>query len=127
MNTGMKTMLAYCGLTCDSCPIYLATLEQDKSNQQTMRERIAEQCSEIYGMNMRPEDVTDCDGCRADTGRLFSGCMKCRIRKCARRHDIESCACCGDYACKKLKEHFTLDPDAQTRLEEIRQTGGIVK
>lgn len=41
----MEIMLAYCGLTCDSCPIHLATLEQDKSRQQTMRESIAEQCS----------------------------------------------------------------------------------
>ena len=114
-------MIAYCGLRCDNCPIHLATLEQDKSRQQTMRESIAEQCSKLYGMHLQPGDVTDCDGCRADTGRLFSGCLNCEIRKCASRKSIESCAYCSDYACEKLKQFFTLDPDAQIRLEKIRQ------
>ena len=63
----MVTMIAYCGLKCDSCPIHLATFEKDKPRQQTMREAIAEQCSKHYGMNLNPEDITDCDGCRANT------------------------------------------------------------
>jgi hypothetical protein len=115
-------MIAYCGLTCDSCPIYLATLEQDKSHQQTMRVSIAKLCSENYGMNLRPEDVTDCDGCRANTGRLFSGCWNCEIRKCASQKDIENCAYCIEFACDKLKDLFQHDPGAQIRLEKIRNT-----
>jgi hypothetical protein len=116
----METMIAYCGLTCNSCPIHLATIEQDKSRQQTMRESIAEQCSELYGMNLQLEDITDCDGCRAYSGRLFSGCLNCEIRECASQKNIASCAYCNDYACVKLNEHFSHDPTAQTRLEEIR-------
>ena len=114
-------MIAYCGLACENCPIHLASLEQDKSRQQTTRESIAEQCSKHYGMNLQTEDITDCDGCRANTGRLFTGCLNCEIRKCANYKNIENCAYCNDYACEKLKKHFSLDPGAQTRLEEIRQ------
>lgn len=121
----METMIAYCGLTCDSCPIHLATLEQDKSRQQTMRGSIAEQCSKHYGMNLQPEDITDCDGCRANTGRLFSGCLNCEIRKCASQKNIENCAYCSDYACERLKEHFSHDPSAQIRLEEVRNANKI--
>ena len=117
----MEKMIAYCGLKCDTCPIHLATLEQDRSHQQTMRKSIVEKCSMHYGMNLQPEDITDCDGCRANTGRLFSGCLNCEIRKCAIEKNIESCAYCSDYACEILKKHFSLDPSAQTRLEEIRQ------
>jgi hypothetical protein len=116
----MKTMMAYCGLICESCPIHLATLEKNKSRQQMMRESIAEQCANIYGMNLPPEEVTDCDGCRSVTGRLFSGCNNCAIRKCASGLNIEGCAFCPDYTCAILKEHFLHDPTAQARLEKIR-------
>lgn len=121
----METMIAYCGLLCNSCPIYLATLEQDKDRQQTMRESIAELCSKHYGMKMQSGDVNDCDGCKADTGKLFSGCLNCDIRNCAILKNIVSCAFCNDYACEKLKKHFLLDSDAQTRLEEMQQTNRI--
>ena len=113
-------MIAYCGLICDSCPIHLATIEPDKSRQQTMKVSIAEECAKYYGLDFQPEDINDCDGCRSATGRLFSGCLKCEIRKCAIVRNLENCAFCNDYACERLKEHFLLDPDAQSRLEEIR-------
>ncbi len=116
----MEKMLAYCGLTCDTCPIHLATLEKDKSLQLTMRESIAEQCSELYGMTLQPEDITDCDGCRVNTGRIFTGCLNCEIRKCAVRKNIDSCAFCNDYPCEILVKNFSLDPGSKTRLEEIR-------
>ena len=112
-------MIAYCGLLCDSCPIHLATIEEDKLLQRKMRASIAEQCFREYGMELEPEDITDCDGCSANTGRLFSGCLSCEIRKCAVGKNVESCAYCNDYICKKLKEHFLQDPDAQRRLEEL--------
>ena len=116
----MNTMLAYCGLDCTHCPIHLATLEQDPSKQRTMRADIARLCAEQYGMNLLAQDVTDCDGCRAQTGRLFSGCAKCEIRRCAIGKNLVSCAICSDYACEKLQKHFETDPTARTRLEAMR-------
>lgn len=115
-------MIAYCGLDCDSCPIHLATLEKNKSRQRRMRVKIAAQCAEIYGMNLKPENINNCDGCRAETGRLFSGCWNCEIRVCASNRGLESCAYCSDYACDALKNLFLHDPDARTRLVEIRKT-----
>ena len=121
----METMIAYCGLRCDTCPIHLATLEQDNSRKKTMRESIVEQCNKQYGMNLQFKDITDCDGCQANTGRLFSGCLNCEIRKCAVERSIESCASCYDYACELLKKHFSLDPDARERLNKIRLANNI--
>jgi hypothetical protein len=117
----METMIAYCGLKCDTCPIHLATNEPDQIKQQKMRESIAELCTKQYGMNLQPEDITDCDGCSANTGKLFSGCWDCEIRKCAIQKHVESCAFCNDYACNILQEHFSHDPEAQIRLEDIRR------
>ncbi|UCG28503.1 MAG: DUF3795 domain-containing protein [Bacteroidales bacterium] len=116
----MEDKIAYCGLACDSCPIHLATYETDKSRQRKMRTSIAEICSEKYGMNLRPVDITDCDGCRTTTGRLFFGCRNCEIRKCVKNRSLDSCAYCPDYACDKLEDLFHHDPEAQVRIKVIR-------
>lgn len=115
----MDAMIAYCGLACNTCPIHLATLEQDESKRLSMRTEIAKICTEQYGMSMQIQDVTDCDGCRTGA-RLFSGCAKCEIRKCVVERMLESCAFCNDYGCEKLLKHFEADPSARTRLEKLR-------
>ncbi|MBN1414501.1 MAG: DUF3795 domain-containing protein [Bacteroidales bacterium] len=113
-------MIAYCGLLCNTCPIYLATREQDKTRQEALRTEIASVCNEKYGMNLKPIDVTDCDGCLADTGRIFSGCLNCEIRKCATERRLKSCADCDMYPCSRLDTIFRDDPQIQIRLENIR-------
>jgi len=116
----METKIAYCGLDCGSCPIHLATLEQDKILQYTMRESIAELLSKYYGIKSQPESVNDCDGCRSDSGRIFAGCLQCDIRQCAIMKHLESCAFCDNYPCDSLTKHFSHEPVAQKGLEEIR-------
>lgn len=116
----MNDMIAYCGLDCGTCPIHLATVEQDRPAQQAMRLEIAYTCSQQYGMDLLPQDVTDCDGCRSQKERLFSGCAKCEIRRCALNRKLTSCAFCVVYACRRLLKHFKTDPEARTRLEAMR-------
>ena len=115
----MDSMTAYCGLACSTCPIHLATLEQDALKQRSMRTEIAQTSRELYGMNLQARDVTDCDGCRTG-GRLFSGCASCEIRKCVIERKLESCAYCQEYGCGKLLRHFERDPVAKTHLEGLR-------
>jgi hypothetical protein len=116
-----QNMIAYCGLICDTCPIHRATLEPDSSNKASMRTEIVTICNEKYGIKISLADITDCDGCRADTGRIFSQCQECEIRKCAKQKDLENCAACNDYPCKILEKFFQDDPDARNRLEMIRR------
>jgi len=118
----MEENLAYCGLSCHSCGIYLATREQDEEKRYKMRVDIAQQIKQLYNEQCKPEDVTDCDGCKAETGILFSGCSKCQIRKCARERDFENCAHCDEYICEKLEEFFTKDTTSRERLDEIKKT-----
>lgn len=113
-------MLAYCGLNCITCPIHLATIESDKIRQKAMRLAIVEEYMRQYRMSLQLQDITDCDGCRTNTGRLFSGCVDCEIRKCATARDLQNCAYCVDYICEKLRKHFLMDPGAEKRLEKIR-------
>jgi len=116
----MKEMISFCGLTCHKCVIYLATREKYPKKKHEMRIDIAQQIKEHYGQECKPEDVTDCDGCKAEGGRLFSGSKKCEIRKCARSKAIENCAYCSEYACDKLEKFFATDPDAKAGLDAIR-------
>ena len=116
----MNEIIAYCGLYCHSCPIYLATREENDQIRNKMRGEIAEQIKEHYGWEYRPEDIIDCDGCCTESDRLFSGCSQCQIRKCARKKRVENCAYCDEYACEKLEEIFQMEPDTRKRLDEIK-------
>ena len=113
-------MLAYCGLRCDTCPIHLATIEKDEERKFEMRVSIVEQINRQYNKDLMPEDISDCDGCKAKGGRLFTGCLGCEIRNCALQRNIESCAYCDEFGCEKLQKHFCLDPESFSRLEELR-------
>ena len=83
----MEDNLSYCGLICETCAIYLATREKNPGKKHEMRVDIARQIKERYGQECEPEDISDCDGCETEGGRLFSGCENCPMRKCARQKD----------------------------------------
>jgi hypothetical protein len=118
----MSEVLAYCGLVCQTCPIYLATREEDKEEQKRMRSEIAQLCREQYEMAYSLEDIGDCDGCPMEGGRLFSACRDCAIRNCARQKGIESCAYCVEYVCERLEAFFAAEPAARLCLDEIRNS-----
>ena len=118
----MEEVVSYCGLMCHTCPIYLATREHDPKKKRQMRAEIARQINDLYKEDLKAEDVTDCDGCKTEAGRLFSASRKCEIRKCAGQKGIENCAHCNEYACERLEKFFATDPDAKKRLEAIRST-----
>ena len=118
----MENNLSCCGLNCTTCIIHLATQENDEENKRKMRIDIARQIKEHYGQDCKPEDVTNCDGCKAENGRLFSGSNNCKIRQCAKEKGIENCAYCNKYACNKLQEFFVNDPQAKKKLDAIRNT-----
>ena len=109
-------LVAYCGLTCRHCPIYLATQEADKEKQAAMRAQIAELIREHYGTA-----TTDCDGCKTPSGRLYTGCRTCEIRTCAREKGCITCAHCTEYPCGKLQRLFESDPSAKLHLDDIRK------
>ncbi|MEJ2495000.1 MAG: DUF3795 domain-containing protein [Ignavibacteriaceae bacterium] len=118
----MNTSISYCGLVCESCPIYLATRETNKSKKKKMIYDIIDMCATHYGVNYKYEDINECDGCKSTSGRLFFGCNDCRIRRCAIEKGVENCAYCEEYACNNLFEIFKTDPGAKTRLDLIRNS-----
>ena len=115
----MNEMIAYCGLVCQGCAIYLATREKDQGKRDKMRIDIAREIKKHYGEGCKPEDVADCEGCKAENARLFCG-GDCQIRKCAMDKGLENCAYCSEYACEELNKLHATDPTAKGRLDEIR-------
>ncbi len=116
----MSGMIAYCGLDCRTCPIYLVTREKNKEKQEAKRKEILQLIKEHYGLEYRLEDITDCDGCMIETGKLFSACKECPIRNCAIEKKIVSCAYCDEYICETLEEFFAKEPAAKIHLDKIR-------
>jgi hypothetical protein len=120
---GAGDMIAYCGLDCSKCQIYLATREKDPKKQREMREGIARYNRQHFDPKTRVKDITDCDGCTVKNGRLYSGCQKCEVRKCARQKGLKNCAYCKAYACKKLSKLYDsggVDARAKKRLDAIK-------
>jgi hypothetical protein len=116
-------IIAYCGLNCSTCRIYLATREKDPKKQKEMREGVAGYIKEHFDPKTHVEDITDCDGCTVNGGRLYSGCQKCDVRKCAREKGVKNCAYCKEYSCEKLRKIFTSEGEgsgAQKRLDKIK-------
>jgi hypothetical protein len=118
----MNEMISYCGLKCQSCPIYLATREENKEKQHQLRVEIAQQIKEIHGQEILPEDISDCDGCKAENGRLFSGSLNCYMRECARQKHIENCAFCDEYPCDELEKFFITYNEARKNLDAIKRS-----
>lgn len=74
----MKEMIAYCGLGCEKCDAYLATLHDDED----LREKTAKLWSELNGVTILPEHI-NCQGCRANGAKTMFCENLCEIRKCA--------------------------------------------
>lgn len=87
----MRAMIAYCGLDCERCDAYLATLHDD----QALREKTAALWSELNQVTITPEQI-NCEGCRADGVKTFYCDSLCEIRKCAAGKGVETCGACPD-------------------------------
>ena len=57
----MRNMIAYCGLDCEKCDAYLATINDD----QALREKTAKLWAELNNAPILPEHI-NCEGCRVD-------------------------------------------------------------
>lgn len=114
-RTMMEQMIAYCGLDCGRCPALEATLKNDDAE----RARVAGMWSKEFNADIKPADI-NCDGCTADSDRLFDHCRVCEIRACSRDRGLSSCAVCDDYGCEKLTKFHEMVPEARQTLEGIR-------
>ena len=109
----MKDMIAYCGLDCEKCDAYLATVHDD----QALREKTAKQWSEWNHVTILPEHI-NCECCRVN-GKKSVYCDKlCEIRQCALKKGVETCGGCPEMeTCRTLAMILSNNPDARRNLK----------
>ncbi len=88
----MEPEIAYCGLYCGACGIYMATQ--------------AGTLDEIVQQTKIPVEYQACSGCRTERNNLC--CMNCGIKRCCRHKNLNSCAECNEFPCSVL-EAFDMD------------------
>ncbi len=115
--------LGYCGVDCERCPLFVATVKNDDALRRETAARWSSEYGEYLGerlgrRQLAPEEMS-CGGCRSTN--LFVGCSICEIRACARGRGLGSCAHCASYeGCEALNGFFSVHPDARAALDEVR-------
>ena len=87
----MKDMIGYCGLYCEKCDAYIATVNDD----QVLREKTAKQWAEINNAPILPEHI-NCEGCCVDGVKTVFCEHLCEIRKCALEKGVSTCGNCSE-------------------------------
>lgn len=110
----MRDMSAYCGLDCERCDAYLATIHDDHA----LREKTAKLWAELNHAPILPEHI-NCKGCRADGVKTVFCESLCRIRQCALKKGVTTCGDCLDLeTCQSIGEILSNNPDALENLRE---------
>ncbi|WP_347490751.1 DUF3795 domain-containing protein [Desulfoscipio sp. XC116] len=105
-------MIAFCGIDCTKCEAFTATQKNDDK----LRAKVAKNWSNHYNVKILPEQI-NCSGCLSDGIKTYHCEYMCKIRKCAKGRNLQTCSKCNDYACSKLDEVFKYVPDAKKNLE----------
>ena len=87
----MKDMIGYCGLDCEKCDAYLATINND----QVLREKTAKLWAELNRAPILPEHI-NCEGCRMNGAKTVFCDSLCGIRKCALNKGVSTCGDCPE-------------------------------
>lgn len=109
----MKNRIAYCGLDCEKCDAYLATIHDD----QGLREKTAKLWAELNDAPIMPEHI-NCEGCRVDGIKTVFCDSLCSIRQCALKKAVATCGDCPDMEkCKTLEGITGSNPEALENLK----------
>jgi hypothetical protein len=109
-----KIMIAACGIDCEACPSYVATVKND----QAALEALAVQWAKEYGGSFSASSVR-CLGCTSSGGVQIGHCSECGVRLCAVGKGYTTCAECQDYSCEKLTAFNGQIPGAKENLDRL--------
>lgn len=109
----MKKLIGYCGLDCEKCDAYIATINDD----QALREKTAKLWAELNNAPILPEHI-NCQGCRVEGVKTVFCDSMCAVRQCALKKDVGTCADCPDFEnCPTVGAVLTNDPTALENLK----------
>ena len=110
----MKDMIAYCGLNCEKCDAYLATINDDYD----LRKKTAKLWAELNNAPILPEHI-NCQGCRVDGMKTVFCDSICGIRQCALKKGVATCGECSDLeSCSTVGAILENNPSALKNLRK---------
>lgn len=108
----MKDLIGFCGIDCEKCDAFLATLHNDNA----LREKTAKLWAELNHAPILPEHI-NCQGCRVEGIKTVFCEGLCAIRKCALSKKLVTCGACGEREyCKTLDAVTGNNSDAKKNL-----------
>lgn len=112
----MEKQIAYCGLNCEKCDAYRATVQ----NNDALREEVARRWSELNQVPITAEMI-NCMGCRVDGDKTPYCESMCQIRQCALKKEMDTCGDCLNMAhCETVGAVLANSPDARNNLSNIK-------
>ena len=110
----MKEMIAYCGLDCEKCDAYIATINDD----QKLREKTAKPWAELNNAPILPEHI-NCQGCHVKGVKTVFCESICGIRQCAIKKGVSTCGECSDLEnCSTVGAILENNPSALNNLKK---------
>ena len=92
----MKNQNSFCGVNCESCPVFAATKNDDNE----YREKISREWGLHYKREFTLKDI-NCHGCKSE--KIFKLCKFCDIKPCNIEKGIQSCSECDFYPCERIE------------------------
>lgn len=110
-----KKLIACCGLNCETCDAYIATMQDDDA----LRRETAEKWQKMFNAPAIDFKSINCTGCRGD-GVQFAHCSECQIRICTGNKGYETCADCAELdTCKLIAQIHQYSADALENLKKL--------
>lgn len=103
--TDNKAWVGYCGIYCESCPVY--RLYRDGSEAEKFQLAFETRCA---------LDQLRCEGCR--TSDRFVMSQFCMFRRCAKGRGLDACAFCADFPCETLTMFYDEGTPSQQAARE---------
>jgi hypothetical protein len=108
----MKQLIACCGIDCENCDAYIATINDDNAK----REETAQKWQVAFEAPSITAESINCMGCRPD-GAKFSHCDNCEIRKCVAEKGFNTCGDCAELdTCQVVGFVFEHAPEVKANL-----------
>lgn len=111
----MEKMIAFCGLICSECPVYIAT----KTGNTQLQEQLAKDYS-TDSCKFEKEDMI-CNGCHSADGANEKMCLECPMRKCGMEKNVAHCAECDEYPCQYIEDYVPVGSSNRKVLEGLLQ------
>ena len=111
----MNKMIGCCGLDCQKCDAYKATLNNDDK----LREKTAKLWSKLNNTTITPQMI-NCTGCRTKGAKTLFCSSLCQVRKCVKNKGFETCAQCPALKiCQTVAQIHKHNKDALKNLQNL--------